>query len=86
MVKVTLMGVVVTLGDPLARVTVVEDEGPQPPPPPPASGPGQPDPTTHKEQQCEHQVEKRAASPSTPTVGGLEKGENAKKRKLNWHS
>ena len=64
----------------------VEDGGPQPPPPPPASGRGQPNPAPRKEQQGEQQGEKQAAPPSNPTAGGPEKGENAKKRKLNWHS
>ena len=59
-VKATPMGVAVTLGDPLVRVTLVEDEGPQPPP---ASGRGQPNPAPRKEQQGEQQGEKRAVPP-----------------------
>ena len=71
-------GEIVPLGGPQVRVTLVEGEGTQPPqvenehqaPPPKGEQPG----------------EKRTV-PSTPSASGADKGnENAKKRRLNWHS
>ena len=60
------------------RVTL-EDEGPQPPP---LVEEEHPNPTP----KGEPSGEKRPA-PSTPSAGGADKGsENAKKRRLNWHS
>ena len=60
------------------RVTL-EDEGPQPPP---TAGRGPPNPTP----KVEPSGEKRPA-PSTPSAGGADKSsDNAKKRRLNWHT
>ena len=60
------------------RVTL-KDEGPQPPP---TGGRGAPHPTP----KAGPSGEKRPA-PSTPSAGGADKSsENAKKRRLNWHS
>ena len=61
------------------RVTLVEDKGPQPPP----LAEGEP-PTPHL--RVSRWVKKRQA-PSSPSAGGTDKSsENAKKRRLNWHS
>ena len=68
-----------TLGIIRVRVTLVEDEGPKPPP-----LVEEEHPTPHL--RGEQSGEKRPV-PSTPSAGGPEKGsENAKRRRLNWHS
>ena len=60
------------------RVTV-EDEGPRPPA---TCGRGACNPTPKGEPSGEKQP-----APSTPSAGGTDKSsENAKKRRLNWHS
>ena len=73
------MGEAVTLGDPLARETFVEDEGPLP------LQLMEGDPLTLPP-KGEQQGEKRAAPPPSPSTGGADKGENAKKRQVNWES
>ena len=49
---------------------------------PATSGRGTPNPTPKGEQQGK----KRIVSPSSPSASAAERSENAKKRKLNWHS
>ena len=61
------------------RVTLVEGEGPQP-----APLVEDENPTPHS--RVSRRV-KNSLSPSTPSAGGANKSsENAKKRRLNWHS
>ena len=79
MVRVTLNGEAVTRGDPLVRITLVEDQGPQP-------LPLVEEPTNPAPPKGEQQGEKRATPPSNPSARGASKGQNVKKRKLNWHS
>ena len=74
------MGEAVTPGDPLVRVTLVEDEGPQPLPL------VEEDRLTLPPQRVSSRVRSELRPPSIPSGSGAEKGENAKKRKLNWHS
>ena len=56
----------------------MEDEGPQTPL---TSGRGTPSSTPKGEQ-----LGGKRTVPSTPGTGGADKDDNAKKRKLNWHS
>ena len=73
------MGEAIIRGDPVIRVTLVEDGGSQPLPlvggdrltlPPRVSS----------------RVRSEPPPPPSPINGGAEKGENTKKRKLNWPS